>query len=69
MEEEMHSFRGVGDRNRRQGTFSARVILMKPTKSEKKRDLQFKMLESDGMIKNVVTSVSKIYLYLLWMMA
>lgn len=29
MEEEAHSFRGVGDRNRRQGNFSARVILMK----------------------------------------
>ncbi|KAG7223435.1 hypothetical protein INR49_015538 [Caranx melampygus] len=26
-EEEMHSFRGVGDRNQRQGNFSARVIL------------------------------------------
>lgn len=27
-EEEMHSFRGVGDRNQRQGNFSARVILV-----------------------------------------
>lgn len=34
MEEEMHCFRGVGDRNRRQGNFSARVIL---TKAEKKQ--------------------------------
>lgn len=70
MEEEMHSFRGAGDKNRRQGNFSARVFLMKPTKSEKNCDLQFKMSESGGMIKkNVVTLVSKIYLYLLWMMA
>lgn len=29
MEEEMHSFRGVGARNDRKGNFSARVILMK----------------------------------------
>lgn len=28
MDEEMHSFRGAGDRNQRQGNFSARVILM-----------------------------------------
>lgn len=28
MEEEIHSFRGVGDRNDRQGNLSARVILM-----------------------------------------
>lgn len=28
MEEEMQSFRGVGDRKDRQGNFSARVILM-----------------------------------------
>lgn len=31
MEEEMHSFRGAGDRNLRQGNFSDRVILMKFT--------------------------------------
>lgn len=28
IEEEIHSFRGVGDRNDRQGNLSARVILM-----------------------------------------
>lgn len=49
MEEEMHSFRGVGDRNRRQGNFSARVILMNQIR--KNCDLQFKMLDHDGMIK------------------
>lgn len=29
MEDEMHSFRGVGNRNHRQGTFSASVILFR----------------------------------------
>lgn len=27
-QEEMHSLRGAGDRNQRQGNFSARVVLM-----------------------------------------
>lgn len=38
MEEEMHSFRGVGDRNHKQGTFSARVILTESTEQWKNMD-------------------------------
>lgn len=41
MEEEMHSFRGAGDRKRRQGIFSARVILTKNTATDKQPETDF----------------------------
>lgn len=41
MEEEMHSFRGVGDKNRRQRKLSARVILMKSETTGKQMQALF----------------------------
>lgn len=41
MEEEVPSFRVVGDRNLRQGNFSARVILVKHQTTEQQRQARF----------------------------
>lgn len=71
MEDEAHSLRGAGDRHRRQGNFSARVILMNYVTTGKTAMLlllvhDYRECWND---KNVMILIKIIYLYLLCMIA